>query len=76
MKRLLALTALIALTATFATAGQVSLAWDPPIPSNSVAGYKIYYGETSRVYTDELDAGNLTHGTVKGLRHGTRTGGK
>lgn len=50
-----------------ALAATVSIAWDPPIPSNNVIGYKIYTGTASRDYSSFVDVGNSTEGTVPGL---------
>jgi uncharacterized protein YfaP (DUF2135 family) len=54
----------------------VNLAWDPttsyadgtPV---TVSGYKIYYGNSSRNYTTNLDAGKSTTFTVANLEPGT-----
>ena len=35
----------------------IPLAWNPSAGSN-VAGYKIYYGVTSHIYTKSVDVGN------------------
>lgn len=45
---------------------QVSLTWSPS-PGSNVAGYNIYYGFASRVYTNKLDAGPVTNFTVGNL---------
>jgi hypothetical protein len=51
-------------------AGQsVTLAWNPSSDPNA-AGYNIYYGGTSRSYTNMLDAGNVTSTTISGLTAG------
>jgi hypothetical protein len=50
---------------SFAT-GTVNLAWNPskdPI----VAGYNLYYGGASGVYTNEVKVGNATNITISGL---------
>ncbi len=44
----------------------VPLAWDPSSDPN-VAGYKIYYGLASHVYTSTIDVGNVTNTTITGL---------
>jgi hypothetical protein len=55
----------------------VTLAWDPPTthgdgtPLVDLAGYKIYYGGTSRVYTFYLDVGNVTNYRMEKLSPGT-----
>jgi hypothetical protein len=54
------LIALPALHANF-----VTLVWNPSVAS--VAGYKIYYGTASGVYTNSIDVGNVTNVTVTGL---------
>ncbi len=48
---------------------QVVLQWDPS--SGSVAGYRIYYGTSSRVYDSSLDVGNTTTCTVSNLQDGS-----
>ena len=47
-------------------ANQITLVWNPSIDSN-VAGYKIYYGVASGVYTNSIDVGNVTNATITGL---------
>ena len=47
----------------------VSLAWTAS-PSSGVAGYRIYYGGTSGIYTNMLDVGNVTTASVSGLTAG------
>ena len=51
--------------------GSVTLEWDPPDGSPSdLAGYKIYYGNSSGNYTNSIDVGNVTTYTVTGLTEG------
>jgi hypothetical protein len=45
----------------------VTLAWDL-VPG--VAGYRIYYGQVSRLYASSVDVGNSTSMTVSGLTSG------
>ena len=52
-----------------ARAQSVELAWDPS-PDPSVVGYNIYWGVASRVYTNELCAGNVTNAVIGGLQEG------
>jgi hypothetical protein len=47
----------------------VSLAWDRN-PEADVVGYRIYYGLSSRQYTNSIYVGNLTTGVVPGLSNG------
>ena len=53
----------------FAT-GSVTLAWNASTDP-SVAGYNVYYGGASGVYTNEMCAGNATNVTISGLAEGT-----
>jgi len=51
-------------------AGQsATLAWNPSLSTN-VAGYKIYYGGASEVYTNIINVGNVTNATIFGLTAG------
>lgn len=63
--------AVLALSAASAHAASVTLAWDPPSTSVSLAGYKVYYGTSSRNYTQSVNAGNTATYTVSGLSEGT-----
>jgi uncharacterized protein YqjF (DUF2071 family) len=47
----------------------VTLAWDPNTEFN-LAGYKVYYGVASGVYTNSVDVGNVTTNRVTGLAQG------
>jgi Fibronectin type III domain len=51
-------------------ADSIPLAWNPSVDSY-VAGYKIYYGTTSHVYTYSDDVGNVTNTTINGLSQNT-----
>ena len=53
----------------FALAAQVRLAWDANSESD-LAGYKIYYGTSSKSYSASVDVGNVTTYTVTGLTEG------
>jgi len=56
---------LILLAAAFSASAQsVTFAWDPV---SGVAGYKLYQGGGSRVYTNSVDAGTANQTTVSGL---------
>ena len=47
----------------------VTLRWDPA-PGSNIAGYRLYYGTRSGVYTQHLDLGNTTTSLVSNLREG------
>ena len=51
-------------------AGSVTLAWDPS-PDASVVAYKVYYGPTSRGYTNSIQVGNVTNASIVGLVEGS-----
>ena len=53
----------------FGLAAQIRLAWDPNTEPD-VAGYKIYYGTSSKSYTGSVDVGNVTSCTLTGLKKG------
>lgn len=56
---------LILLVAAFGVSAQsVTFAWDPV---GGVAGYKLYQGGATRVYTNSINAGNATQTSVSGL---------
>jgi hypothetical protein len=46
--------------------GSVNLSWQPS-PDTNVIGYNIYYGTSSRSYTNEISLGNTTSVTISGL---------
>jgi hypothetical protein len=50
-------------------ADSVTLAWDANSESD-LEGYKIYYGRSSRNYTNCVDVGNSTSYTVSGIQTG------
>ena len=62
---------LAALALPMPAVGSVSatLAWSPS-PSPNVSGYNIYYGTTSRTYTNMIRAGNVTCATIEHLEPG------
>ena len=51
-------------------AANVNLAWDASTAAN-VAGYIVYYGQNSGIYTASVDVGNSTSYTFTGLQDGT-----
>jgi hypothetical protein len=60
---------LLLLSAKAAYPGQVTLAWDPNTEPD-LAGYKVYVGESSRVYQPGVSVGNITTSTITGLVEG------
>ena len=44
----------------------LTLAWDP-VPDPNIAGYNLYYGVASRVYTNVVAVGNTEQITITGL---------
>ena len=50
-------------------AAQVTLAWDANTDPG-VAGYKLYYGKTSRTYGTPVDVGKVTEFTLTGIEEG------
>jgi len=63
---LIALLFLAGFRQTAHAAQSVNLAWDP-VPDQTVAGYNVYYGTASGVYTNEIPAGAATSSIVSGL---------
>ncbi len=60
--------ALLFLACQSVNAAQVTLAWDPN--TDSVAGYRLYYGHASRAYQSNVDVGKTTTYTWSGLSDG------
>jgi len=54
----------------FTHAAQVTLAWDASTDP-SIAGYKVYYGASSRSYQVVIDVGNITTYTISNLQSGS-----
>lgn len=53
---------------TFA-ASSVTVAWSPNA-NPEIAGYRVYYGGASRVYTNQVDAGRANSAVINGLTAG------
>ena len=66
---LIGLGLLLGFDPTAATAGSVSLTWDPN-PEADLAGYKVYVGTASGSYSQTVDVGQLTTCTVSNLSEG------
>ena len=52
-------------------ASTARLTWDAPTDITGVAGFKVYYGTSSKTYPNVDDAGNVTSYTINGLAPGT-----
>src|SRR6266404_5578645 len=57
-------------SATAGPQGSVTLAWNPSAAAD-VIGYRVYHGETSRVYSAVLDVSSNLSATISGLSAGT-----
>lgn len=62
-------TGLLGLYPVAATAGSVSLTWDPNTEPD-LAGYRVYIGTSSRSYTQNIDVGHVTTVTLPNLWDG------
>ena len=69
MKYFLSIIILILFT-TSALAAQVNLAWEPS-PTETVAGYVLYYGQNAQEFDFRKNVGNVLTTTVDGLGKGT-----
>ena len=67
--RLGTLIMLLSLYHAIVLAGQVTLSWDSN-PEPNLGGYRLYYGQSSRNYTANIDVGNQTTYTQSGLEDG------
>ncbi len=52
-----------------ALAGNVKFTWNAST-SSGVGGYKLYYGQSSKSYSSNIDVGNTTSYTISGLTDG------
>ena len=64
--RVLAFILFLALATLPAPAQSVMLGWQRS-PDPKAAGYNIYYGTTSHIYTSKVSVGNVTNTTISGL---------
>lgn len=60
----------VGLSVTVSFGYNVTLSWDPNTEPD-LAGYKVYYGTSSRNYTETIDVGNTTTYQITGLSEGT-----
>jgi fibronectin type III domain protein len=63
------LTFIICWASQLHAAQNIMLNWDPN-PAPNLAGYRIYYGTSSGVYTQEINVGNTTATLVSNLTEG------
>jgi hypothetical protein len=63
------LTFVLCWTSQLHAAQNITLKWDPN-PAPNLAGYRVYYGTSSGVYTQEIDVGNMTVTLVSNLKEG------
>lgn len=54
------------ISAAPASAGTISLAWDP-VTVSDLAGYRVYWGTSPASYNQSLDVGNVTQATIPSL---------
>ncbi len=54
-----------------ASSGSAVLVWDA-VNEPNLAGYRVYYGTVPGLYSQVLDAGNVTTFVVTSLKHNTR----
>jgi hypothetical protein len=64
--KVFALIFLLGVIAQTMMARSVELAWEPS-SDNDLAGYRLYFGTASNVYSYSLDLGDLTNTMIKGL---------
>ena len=48
-----------------------TLAWSPSVPATNVAGYYLYYGGATGIYTNQINIGLATNGVVSNLVAGS-----
>jgi hypothetical protein len=71
------LISLLILTVAASQAGSVQLSWTAPTtnadgtPLTDLAGYMVYYGTASQMYTTTVDVGLTTSAVLSGLAEGT-----
>jgi fibronectin type 3 domain-containing protein len=62
-------TLILLISSTNVYSAQATLTWDPNSESD-LAGYKVYYGNSSENYDTNIDVGNQTSYTISGLVDG------
>ncbi len=70
MKKVIVLIAmLVLLVCSIGHAAEATVSWEPNSESD-LAGYKVYYGNSSRNYDTNIDVGNITSYTISNLVEG------
>lgn len=60
MKKIMSLVSVFLALPLFVFATSVKVSWDANTVDSDLAGYKVYYGTTSRTYSGVVDVGNIT----------------
>ncbi len=69
--RIVAIAPILEIFVVSSWGASVTLAWDAT-PGDNIAGYRLYSGVSSGSYTNVIDVGNVTTGSIDGLIPGTR----
>src|SRR4051812_16593763 len=62
--------AIVTCASSVRATNSVTLAWDPN-PEPDIAGYILYYGVASGIYTNSINVGHVTTNTISGLVEAT-----
>ncbi|MBZ5637652.1 MAG: fibronectin type III domain-containing protein [Acidobacteriia bacterium] len=65
-RRIALLAVVTSLAALTASAGTISLTWNP-VSDSDLAGYRVYWGTSQGAYTNSQNVGNVTSATINGL---------